>query len=349
MKRLLTFFLAALSLPLFPAFAQNNVQDVAAAAAAAVQAAETVQDAPAKANYWTRSIKFDFGITNTSLSNWAAGGTDQLAISTGYDGNANYKKGLMFWNNRLQMDFGFFATSDKPVIQKSKDRFYLDSKWGYKASEKSKVAFSAMFNFRTQFTATYKFVTPSGENPGYDEWMAVAQLKSGFLSPAYTDLSIGLDWEPWKWLSINASPLTGGFTIVRTPELRNSYSMPLKPEYEDYEGIITPDMYRAGRFELGAKIATNIKVTINERLSGETQFTVFSDYLSQFQTRVNWDAKVVWKLTKHFAFTFQSWLIYDPKVLIDGTQKVQFKEYLTLNYTHTFTPRSRTARQKASK
>ena len=50
---------------------------------------------------------------------------------------ANYKKGDLFWNNRLQLDYGFVYASSKPILQKSDDRIYLESKFGYK-NEKMK-------------------------------------------------------------------------------------------------------------------------------------------------------------------------------------------------------------------
>jgi hypothetical protein len=58
--------------------------------------------------------------------------------------------------------------------------------------------------------------------------------------------------------------------------------------------------------------------------------------------RVNWDNKLSWQLTKFFKLGFNTWLIYDPDVLIadksgaNHTQRVQFKEFLTFNFTWTF-------------
>ena len=50
---------------------------------------------------------------------------------------ANYAKGKMLWNNRLQLDYGFLYSADKPILQKSKDRIYLESKWGYETAVKN--------------------------------------------------------------------------------------------------------------------------------------------------------------------------------------------------------------------
>ena len=276
------------------------------------------------------------------LTNWAAGGYNQTTLASGLDANANYKKGLTYWNNRLQLDYGFLYSEDKPLIQKNKDQMLLDSKWGYKTSEKSKWSYTASFNFRSQFSDTYKYTNPGGENPTREDWRANSLLQSSFLSPAYTTLSLGIDWAPKPWITVNFSPLTGGFTIVRREELRKTYSMALKDSYESYTGDIESYMYRAARFQLGAQLTANAKFSINDVFTGETKLILFSDYLNHPQElRVNWDNKITWKLAKHFGVTFQTWLIYDPNVLIDGIKKVQFKEFLTFNFTYTLEPKKK--------
>ena len=321
--------------------AQNGVQDAASKAAEALANAPEAEKQAAKPDYWTKFVKFDLGFTNTTLTNWAAGGLNQTAFNSAIDAQANYKKDLMYWNNRLQLDYGFLSSSDKPFLQKNKDRMYLDSKWGYKTSEKSKWSYTASFNFRSQFTSTHKFVTPSVTNPVRKDWFDVAVLQSDFLSPAYTDLSLGMDWQPKPWFNMNFSPLTGGFTIVTREELRPTYTMPLRKAYADYAADqITTAMYRSARFQFGAKLTMNAKFSINEVFTGETQLILFSDYLNNpAELRVNWDNKIAWNISKHFALALQTWLIYDPNVLIEGEKKVQFKEYLTLNFTHTLAPR----------
>ena len=322
------------------ALAQLNVQDAAAKAAEALAQTQEAQAAPAKPSYWTKSVKFDLGLTNTMLKNWAAGGYNQTALTSAVDANANYKKGLTTWTNRLQLDYGFLYSDDKPFVQKNKDRILFDSKWGYKTKESSKLSYTAAFNFLSQFTDTHKFPNPGGENPTKADWMEKAILQSSFLSPAYTTLSLGIDWTPKPWFNVNLSPLTGGFTIVRREELRKNYGMELKDEYASYSGVPEGYMYRMARFQLGAQLTAGAKFKINDVFAGETKLVLFSDYLNNpLDPRVNWDNKISWQLAKHFALALQTWLIYDPNVLIDDQKKVQFKEFLTLNFTYTLASR----------
>lgn len=325
----------------------QNVQSVAEAAAKAMADAPKTEKEEEKPNYWTQSLITNFGFTETSLTNWAAGGYNTITLLTSIDGTANYKKDDSFWNNHLQMDYGFIYSDDKPFMQNNNDRIYFESKWGYKATKT--LSYSANFNFRSQFSDSYKYKNPAVENPTKKDWMDAATLMSGFFSPAYTDIGLGIDWTPKKWLSINFAPLTGGFTIVKNEALRNKYSMPLKKEYEDYEEILG-SYYKSYKFELGAKLKLDSKISINDVFDYQTQLVLFSDYLNKPQNmRVNWDNSINWKIAKYFSIAFKTFLIYDNDILIvkeddidkypAGRQRVQFKEYLTFNFTYTLKPK----------
>lgn len=341
--------------------AQNltDAQKIAADAAAAISNAPK-QDASLaqKPKYWKNSLttKIDFG--QTSLTNWAAGGYNSYSLKAYVDANANYAKNSMVWTNRLQLDYGFLYSADKPVLQKSDDRIYLESKWGYKAVDK--LYFSAQYNFKSQFSTTYVYPVPKtdangnpfeeGVDPGRKDWVNARVLKSGFLSPAYTNLALGIDYNPLKWLSINFSPLTGGFVIVTMEDIRSAYGMKLKKGHEEVENITGSD-YRSAKFEFGAQLKLDIKVNVNDNFKYTSQILLFSDYLDNPQNiRVNWDNRVEWKLAKYFSLMFTTNLIYDDKVLIksdkdidkfpDGRQRVQFKESLSFGFVYTIATKS---------
>lgn len=362
MRRLLAFLVFCV--PVAAAAQQEQLSGtlkILDEAAEAVESAPRVeQQATPLPKYWDTSLmtKLDFG--QTSLTNWAAGGYNTVTLKTFIDANANYKKDAMFWTNRLQLDYGFLYSADKPVMQKSDDRIYLESKWGYQA--KNSLYYSAEFSFKSQFSNTREFPTPSakadgsalGEGEEYTtaDWMEASVLKSGFISPAYTNLALGLDYKPLKWLTVNLAPLTGGLVIVDNPLLRKSYSMPVRKQFD--ESSLTDDQKNAGhcykkvRFEFGAQLKVDLKVNVNDNFSYTSQVVLFSDYLDKPQNvRVNWDNRIDWKLTKFFSLTFTTNLIYDDKVMIkndkdldkypDGRQRIQFKESLAFGFVYTFT------------
>ena len=325
MKRIL-ILAAALAL-CTPAFAQDDAQKAAAEAAEAFANAPE-EEAPApKPVYWTKSSVFDLGLNQTSLTSWAAGGFNNITMSAGIDAKADYARNLASWNNRLQLQYGFIWSADKKnVLQKSNDRIYLESKFAYKTSPESKWNWTAAYDFRSQFSDTYSgYLQLDEQNWAVDP----DQLKSGFFSPAYNNLALGIEWKPVDWFDITFAPLTGSLIICTNEVLRKTYGMPLIDGSETYRNLL---------FQFGASIKANARFAINDVFNYETQLVLFTDYLNKpfLQNRVNWDNKVTWQLAKFFKIGFSTWLIYDPIVEIDGVvSKVQFKEFLSFNLTYT--------------
>ena len=333
MKKL--FIVLAASLLSMGAYAQD-IQQVAAEAAQAISAAPETAPKVEKPNYWSTSLKTQINVGQTGLSNWAAGGDNTVSLAAFIDGNANWKKGEMFWNNRLQLDYGFLYASSKPLLQKSTDRIYLESKWGYKAPSTKHLYFSANYDFKSQFSTGYDYKTPSKltDDNGNDlvgadlrqAWRDARVLKSGFLAPAYTNIALGLDYVPTKWLSVTLAPLTGGLVIVRDKALWESYTMGGK----------------SVKFEFGAQLKLDAKVNVNDNFAYSTQVVLFANYLDiDHCPRINWDNRIDWKLAKYFSLTLTTNLIYDDTIMIadkDGNNpkaRVQFKESIAFGFTYT--------------
>ena len=344
MKKII-FTLGALALSIGSAFAQDAVRKAAEDAAAAIASAP-VEEAPAPApKYWTSSIALNLGFNNTILENWAAGGYNTMNLTSSLDAKSNYKKELVSWNNRLQLDYGFLSSADKKgILQKSNDRIYLESKWAYQTAPSSKLNYTASFDFRSQFTDT-----PADYKQSEDGTWMEDGIKSGFISPAYTNLALGIQWTPSGFFDINIARLTGGFTIVTNQALRSSYGMKeLTAAVKDAEGVvITPATYSSTLFQFGAQVKANFKLVFNKNLKYETQAVVFTDYIKAIDSkeayfRINWDNSIDWQLSRFVKCSFKTWLISDPNVTItkeDGSvvkRGVQFKEFLSFNFTYTF-------------
>lgn len=310
----------------------QDVQSAAAAAAAALtQSTQTAPPAEEAPKYWTLSSDFDLGFNQTGLWNWAAGGFSTVTLSLGIDAKANYSKDLMSWDNRIQLNYGFLWSDDKAnLLQKNNDRIYLESKWGYKTAKDSKWNYTASFSFRSQFTDSYDKYE---QNPDTKKWYGT--LKSGFLSPAYTDLALGMEWRPNDWFSLNFAPLTGGFTICEEGSLRKSYGMRLRRDDLDPE---VGSNYRSFLFQFGAQLKADVNIAINDKFTYYTQLVLFTDYLDKpiVHNRVNWDNKITWNAAKFFKISFNTWMIYDPIVEFDGVaSRVQFKEFFAVSFNYT--------------
>ena len=327
--------LSAVALSAVAVYAQDIQQITAEAAYEMTESQGEVVKKVKKPNYWKHSLTTQINVGQTSLTNWAAGGDNTFSLKGYIDGSCNWKKNEMFWNNRLQLDYGLLYSSSKPLFQKSNDRIYLESKWGYRI--KDELYFSANYDFKSQFTAGYNYATPSaamvkeayGEDAELDNltrkqqrqlWRDARVQKSGFLSPAYTTLALGIDWNPAKWVSISFAPLTGGFTVVRDKQFRKSYSMKLRDYYLDKDNVsryeagkaefssLTEEeikalpadkkkeydsyisfknameggsAYRSALFQFGAQLKLDFKVNVNDNFKYTSQVVLFTDYLSK--------------------------------------------------------------------
>ena len=111
------------------AFAQNeeakkDAQEAIAAAAQVINATPRAEVEPPKPKYWTQSLMTRVNFDQTSLTNWKAGGLNNTTLNGYIDANAKYAKDKTFWNNRLQLDYGFIYQQGRPFIQKNTDRIY---------------------------------------------------------------------------------------------------------------------------------------------------------------------------------------------------------------------------------
>ena len=217
-------------------FAQDAQTAAENAAAELIQAADTPAPAP-KVRYWTNSLQTSINFGQTALVNWSAGGYNNLTLAAYVDANANYARRKFKWDNRLQLDYGFLYSADKPIIQKNKDRIYLQSNAALDTPVKN-LYYSADFSFKTQFNSNYNYVAPilMGDEDNKEirkAWKDARELTMTFFSPAYINLGLGIKWTPAKWLTVNFAPLTGGVVVVGKSELRSTYSMDIKKKYKD--------------------------------------------------------------------------------------------------------------------
>ena len=270
--------------------------------------------------FWTNGILTELGFSQVSLTNWAAGGSGSVALNSYVNAHANYAKGSMFWDNRIQLSYGFIQSYEEGY-KKSSDKIVIDSKWGYRAI--NKFYFSANFNFRSQFS------------PGFDGNGKVSK----FLAPAYTSLGLGIDYKPGngKELSVNIAPFTGNLVIVTDPQLRTKYGNAAN---------------KSTRWELGAQLKATLNKDLMKNLKANSTLTLFSDYLNKPKNmQVNWDLQLTYKLNKYMQAGIRTNLLYDDNILFtsnrttineDGEEvhimqpRVQLQEVFSLNFAYTF-------------
>ncbi|MEO0894895.1 MAG: DUF3078 domain-containing protein [Bacteroidota bacterium] len=278
--------------------------------------------------YWKNGAVGTIGFTNTGYSTyWQAGALPSQSILANFVANAYYKKAKNSWENDLVLAYGLLRQGQDAPFLKNADRIEFTSKYGYKLAEK--LLASTQLNFRSQFDDGFEF------DPNFPTNVDSATLISRFLSPAYLNLGVGLDWQYDEHLSIYYAPLNAKVTIVSLEELRPRY-IP--------QDITTG----AARFELGSNLTIKYNREVAKNVLFKTTANFFANYLQNFgNIDVNWETLTTAKVNNWLAVTFATNLIYDDdiKFVIETDEqgnptktgpRTQFQHILTIGLTYTF-------------
>jgi hypothetical protein len=263
---------------------------------------------------WKQGGLYNFNLSQSSLSNWAAGGDNfNMAINSYFNYYTFYKKERQSWDNNLDVNLGFIQSTSLGG-RKNDDRIDFLSKYGYKIDTTGVWYLSGLFNFRSQFFDGYSY----GATPVFT---------SSFLSPAYIILSAGLDYKPDNTLSIFFSPLTSRTTLVLNSKLANL-------------GKYGVDTGRKVHKETGMFVTVNYNNTIAPNVIYKGRADFFSNYYDKPENINLYMTNMFnFKIFKNFSATYTLDLIYDDKIRIFGPQKkspgLQLKSIIGIGYTKT--------------
>ncbi len=299
----------------------------------------------------------------TGLVNWAAGGNNNVNGVVFGRMRLLYHKGKLAWDSNADMEYGLsYIDQPKDKTQKSSDKLNLSSKLGYEFS-KGWYA-TALAGISTQFALGRSYNGLDDKNP----------VISKFMAPAYTDLSVGIDWKPNDIFSVYMSPIAGRFTTVLVSEGTNDkydYLYPvanggleqtLKEKYAvwKYDANNQKDYSLNTRAELGFSLKGGIIYTLKD-LKVMTTFGLYTPYswdkkeigrnghnrpLYRDNNRrfgnfdVDWDVALSYQFLKCLQATLSTSLRYYNGVMIDkdgySCERVQFKSVLGVGLGYSF-------------
>lgn len=273
-----------------------------------------------KDTVWRKGGLVALNFSQVSLTNWAAGGQNSIAGNSIVNYFANYKKGKNTWDNNLDLGYGLVLQGKHGNLIKSDDRIDLSSKYGRQASHHW--YYSALLNFRSQFTAGYNYPNDS-------------VVISKFLSPGYVLLSPGMDYKPNDHFSLFLSPATLRFIIV-TDKLLSA------------GGAFGVDSGKTIKTEAGAFLRATFKKNLTPALNLQTSLDLFSNYLHNPQNiDINWQTLFLLKVSKYISASLSLQVMYDDDTKItfykdDGITVdhigpgTQFKEAIGIGFAYKF-------------
>lgn len=294
-------------------------------------------DTTVKTTHWKRGGLTALNFTQSSFTNWAAGGENAMAGTALTVFFANYKKDKWTWDTNLEMAYGLLKSGNNKV-RKNEDKIDFTTKAGRYAF-KEHWYYTALLNFKSQFDNGYNLPDDS-------------VVVSHFLAPAYVIASIGLDYKTTdNNFSFYISPITSKTTIVNDQRLADAGAYGVEAaEYDTVSGAyVKVKDGKIIRSEFGGYIKVTFKKEIMKNVNLSTKLELFSNYLDNPQNiDVNWEVLLAMKVNKLITASISTQMIYDHDIPVPvvrnengvktpGTgPRLQFKEVLAIGISYKF-------------
>lgn len=258
-------------------------------------------------NGWKKSGVFILNLNQGALSNWVAGGEQNVfGINGILNYSINYKGDRNIWDNYFDIALGFQNATSFKKFRKIDDRIDITSKYGRMLSKKW--YYGLLFNFNSQAL------------PGYDYSTDPPTKISSFLTPGKIILSPGFDFRPNDKFSVFMSPVTVRWVLKRDEDFYNIAKF----------GV---DSAKKVNTEIGAFVTARCKVAITKWATYTGRLDLFSNYRRNPQNiDVLMNNLITMNFTKNFATNLSIDLLYDDDVL----KRLQLKEILGIGLTMKF-------------
>ncbi|RFC53948.1 DUF3078 domain-containing protein [Brumimicrobium aurantiacum] len=278
---------------------------------------------PDEISKWKLESKYALNLTQSTFTNWASGGRNNISGLGFINAFAEYKSGRIRWASTLSTGLGGVQYFDEE-IEKTDDVLDLQSTISY--GLKDPWFISLLGGFRTQYLNGYASPEDSLRS-------------STFMAPGYVNISLGIEYIPNDNLKLLLSPLSGKFTFVQDQVLANAGAFGVEPaEYNSLGDLVNPgENFRA---ELGAYFRVIYKKQLMENIGMRSRLEFFSNYMENPQNLdVNGELILDFKVNEWFSANLQLNMIYDDDIDIEDRNgnvgpRTQFKQVIGLGIAY---------------
>ncbi len=286
-------------------------------------ATEQTAEQPAP-KYWSCNGIITLNANATGLWNWAAGGNNNITTVAAANVTLLYKKDVIAWETNLDTDFGMsYLGNDYEPWRKSNDKINFTTKFGWEFHKTWYL--TALGSFKSQYANGFE----------YDETNKTMTNISSFLSPSYTDISVGIDWKPNDIFSVYISPVAGRISTCLDTNNRARYGIALE---------------KNSLAELGLSAKAGVNYTKIKNLKIISTVGIFTPYSWDKDLNVprrfgnfdvDWDSSISYQFLKVLNVTLTTSLKYYPGVMIADkngimAERVQFKGNIGLGIGYSF-------------
>jgi len=291
--------------------------------APSLQAQDDSDLPPAEPSNWKLESIFSLNVTQSSFTNWASGGRNNISGLGFINASADYSKDRIKWANQLTTGIGGVQYFDED-LEKTDDVIDLQSTFSY--GMKDPWYLSVLGGFRTQYLDGYSNAGDSVRS-------------STFMAPGYVNISLGVEYIPNDNLKIMLSPLSGKFTMVNDQVLANAGAFGVNPAEYSSMGVLLKkgENFRA---ELGSYLRVIYKKDLMKNISLRSRIEFFSNYIDNPQNiDVNGELILDFKINKWFSANLQFNVIYDDDISIEDRNgnvgpRTQFKQVIGLGIAY---------------
>ena len=295
---------------------------IAVSPALAQEAADGAATAVVKP--WTFKGDAGINLSQTSLTNWSAGGESSIAGNALVNLNATYLKNNHKWVSNLNTEYGLTWTPSNK-LNKTVDKLVLNTQYGYALDKKDHWFISAEADFRTQYDKGYKDV--AGHLADND---TAPTYISKIMAPGYLNISVGVEYHLKSLLDVYVAPAVMRTTFVADKFLSDQGAF----------GVTPGERYL---IQAGLQIQGNVNWEITPKIILSSGLTLFTPYSKDFGNFVvDWDVLLVMKVTSWLNAQIGTTLKYDDKIKTTDKNgnirgpKVQFREMLTIGLAYMF-------------
>ena len=314
------------------------------------------QEAEQKTSPWSCTGVVGLNASATGLVNWAAGGNNNVNGVAFGKVRLLYNENNLSWETNLNLEYGISYIDQKnDAFQKSSDVIDFSTKFGWQ------------FHKAWYLTAAAGFKSQFAFGRAYDGTEAADPIISKFLSPSYTDISVGIDWKPNSIFSLYLSPVAGKITTAYVGDAMEAANPGLRQQMQEkyatwsYAKDSDKKVYANAKAELGLNFKGGINYTYKdlkiittlglftpyawdktEVKDANGDFIGYRDNNRRFGNfDVDWDAAISYQFLKCLNVTLSTSLKYYNGVKIadkDGVlaERVQFKGILGLGVGYSF-------------
>lgn len=277
---------------------------------------------------WIIENKFNLQFTQIQFGRyWQTGGIDAISVVTDVSINLNYNYNNFTWDNQLDLGYGLINREGRS-LEKNKDIIAFETKVGWKINRV--LSYSFLTDFRSQFAPGFQFLSDGSRG----------NLLSDFLSPAYVNGAMGIDYRPSYGLSLFLSVANLKLTYVRNDSLTGNF---LPDDFVE-DGI---------RFEIGGLLNASFQRKIWEDIFFNTKLNLFVNYIRDPSADIFWDNALTFKVNKYISAKVEMQVKYDrdvtfvildddnePLLEADGSPRMgprtQFRQSLSIGLSYLF-------------